>query len=105
MADIVVNDADLIADQRAQAVRSCCHPLFFSDALSCILRSLFEGILLFQDMGGTVSAVELMAEQQAAGLGRVHHHQHQYPALSLSHIVPGQYPPTIISLALSMKRD
>jgi hypothetical protein len=43
-------------------------------------------------MGGSVSAVEMMAEQQAAGLGRVHHHQHQYPALSLSHIVPGQYP-------------
>jgi hypothetical protein len=31
MADIVVNDADLIADQRAQAVRSCHH--LFSDRL------------------------------------------------------------------------
>uniref|UniRef100_A0A914WJV2 Uncharacterized protein n=1 Tax=Plectus sambesii TaxID=2011161 RepID=A0A914WJV2_9BILA len=68
MADsgIVVNDGDLIADQRSAA-----------------------------DMGSSVSAVELMAEQQAPGLSGVHHqhqHQHQYPALSLSHMVPRQYP-------------
>lgn len=72
-------------------VLGCTISLLFSSIQQLKAMSVGESRLLLQDMGASVSAVELMAEQQAPGLAAVHH-QHQYPALSLSHVIPRQYP-------------